>query len=360
MAIMDFSKAFDTVPHNRLLLKLDNYGIRGNLLTWISNFLKYRSQRVVVGGEHSAWTDVVSGVPQGTVLGPLLFLAYINDLPQNLNSEVRLFADDCVIYHEIHSEHDHTLLQNDLITLEKWQFDWQMTFNVKKCFIMRITHTRNPKIFAYKLGNHLLQETTSHPYLGITISNNLSWSTHINNITSSANRSLGFIKRNLYSCSKPTKQTAYFALVRPLLEYSNSVWDPHQKELINKIENVQKKAARFTTNTYDKTTSITQLIKDLNWDTLQNRRTANRLTILHKARQDQLALPVKTLLQPSMRQSRYTHPDSYQIITSTKNCHKYSYFPRTVIDWNRLPHSIIQIQDSSSFKAAVLDHLRQD
>ena len=131
MVIMDFSKAFDTVPHNRLLLKLDRYGIRGNLLAWISNFLKCRVQRVVVGGEHSAWTDVVSGVPQGTGLGPLLFLAYINDLPNNLNSEVRLFADDCVVYRQIQNDFDHTLLQDDLITLEKWQNDWQMSFNVK-------------------------------------------------------------------------------------------------------------------------------------------------------------------------------------------------------------------------------------
>ena len=259
---MDFSKAFDTVPHNRLLLKLDRYGIRGNLLAWISNFLKGRAQRVVVGGEHSAWTDVVSGVPQGTVLGPVLFLAYINDLPNNLNSEVRLFADDCVVYRQIQNDLDHTLLQDDLITLEKWQNDWQMSFNVKKCFIMRITYVRNPKIFDYKLGECILEETNSHPYLGVNITNNLSWSTHISNITSSANRSLGFIKRYLYSCSKPIKQTAYMALVRPLLEYSNSVWDPYQKELINKIENIQKKAARFTTNTYNKTTSITQLIKD--------------------------------------------------------------------------------------------------
>ena len=225
---------------------------------------------------------------------------------------------------------------------------------------MRLTHARNTKLFDYKLGECILDETDSHAYLGVNITNNLSWSTHINNITSSANRSLGFLRRNLYSCSKPIKQTAYMALVRPLLEYSNSVWDPHQKELINKIENIQKKAARFTTNTYDKTTSITQLIKDLNWDTLQNRRTANRLTILHKAKQGCLALPLENLLHPSLRQSRHSHPESYQIITSTKNCHKYSYFPRTVIDWNNLPYPIIQIQDSETFKTAVLEHLRQD
>ena len=202
---MDFSKAFDSVPHNRLLLKLNHFGIQNNLLVWISNFLKHREQRVVVGGEHLAWTDVIitSGVPQGTVLGPLLFLAYINDLPSNISSNVRLFADDCVIYRQIVNDHDHISLQEDLNTLEKWQRDWQMKFNAKKCFTMRITHNRNPKIFNYKLGECILETTNSHPYLSVCITSNLSWSTHINNITSSANRSLGFIRRNLYSCSKP-------------------------------------------------------------------------------------------------------------------------------------------------------------
>ena len=101
MIILDFSKAFDTVPHNRLLNKLDRYGIRNKTHTWISNFLKYRKQRVVIGGEHSTWTQVMSGVPQGTVLGPLLFLTYINDLPNHIHSSIRLFADDCVLYREI-------------------------------------------------------------------------------------------------------------------------------------------------------------------------------------------------------------------------------------------------------------------
>ena len=149
------------------------------------------------------------------------------------------------------------------------------------------------------------------------------------------------------------------SLVRPLVEYSSSVWDPHQKDLISKIELIQKRAARFTTNTYDRTTSITHLIKDLNWDTLQNRRTANRLGILHKARQGLLALPVENLLQPNLRHSRHSHSESYQIIACAKNCYKHSYFPKTVIDWNNLPLSTIQIQDATNFKSAVLAQLKQ-
>ena len=189
-------------------------------------------------------------------------MTYINDLPLNINSQVRLFADDCVLYRQIVNDTDHNILQEDLNTLVQRQNDWQLCFNVKKCFAMRITHARNLKVFDYKLGDHILEEVSNYPYLGVNISNNLSRSTHINNITSSANRSLGFIRRNLYACPKSIKQTAYMSLVRPLVEYSSSVWDPHQKDLISEIERIQKRAARFTTITYDRTTSITQVIKD--------------------------------------------------------------------------------------------------
>jgi hypothetical protein len=133
--ILDFSKAFDTVPHNRLILKLTQTGVNQQIITWISAFLKGRKQRVVVGGDHSEWVGVDSGVPQGTVLGPLLFLIYINDLPDQLQSTVHLFADDCIIYTNIKSPHDAQKLQNDLIKLTAWERRWQMSFNANKCFV---------------------------------------------------------------------------------------------------------------------------------------------------------------------------------------------------------------------------------
>ena len=194
MIIMDFSKAFDTVPHNRLLNKYNNTH------TWISNFLKCRKQRVVVGGEHSTWTNVVSIVPQGTVLGPLLFLIYINDLSDNIHSTVRLFADDCVLYREIKHEFDSHELQKELNRLAQWEHDWQ------KCFVMRITHARHVRHFNYTLGDSTLQETDSHPYLGVCITKDLTCNKHIHQITDSANRTLAFVRRNLHSCPQTSKQ----------------------------------------------------------------------------------------------------------------------------------------------------------
>lgn len=360
MVIMDFSKAFDVVPHNRLLQKLTRYGIHNKTHAWISSFLKHRVQRVVVGGEHSTWADVVSGVPQGTVLGPLLFLAYINDLPNNINSSVRLFADDCVLYREIQNEFDSQSLQEDLNTLVTWEHDWQMHFNPQKCFVMRLTHARSPKFFNYKLGDSILQQTDSHPYLGVTITSNLTWNKHINNITASANRTLGFVRRNLYQCPQHIKESAYKTLVRPLTEYSSSVWDPYTQVLINKLEMVQRRAVRFCLNDY-KTKSkgcVTDMLNKLEWETLAERRHIRRLAIFHKAVNGHLSLPVGNLLQPSQRSSRHSNSKAFNTIATSKDCYKYSFLPKTIKDWNNLPETIVATSEPNQFKQALEVHQR--
>ena len=152
VAILDFSKAFDTVPHAGLLGKLEHYGIDSKILLWITNFLNNRKQRVVVDGSFSNYADVESGVPQGTVLGPLLFLLHINDLPSCVNSKVRLFADDCLLYREIKNNQDQIDMQRDLDALMDWGSTWGMKFNAKKCNIMRVSRSRKPLQHFYSLG----------------------------------------------------------------------------------------------------------------------------------------------------------------------------------------------------------------
>ena len=143
MAILDFTKAFDKVPHKRLIHKLNYNGITGSIATWIETFLTGRTQQVVVNGATSSSTIVTSGVPQGTVLGPQLFLLYINDLPDNLSTSVRLFADDCILYTPIRTQNDFSLLQNDLLKLQKRQDTWLMKFNPDKCYtISKFIHDR--------------------------------------------------------------------------------------------------------------------------------------------------------------------------------------------------------------------------
>ena len=157
--IMDFAKAFDKVPHRRLLYKFDYYGIRGSTHKWITSWLSERFQKVVLDGQASDPVAVLSGVPQGSVLGPVLFLIFINDLPENIRSSIRLFADDCVLYRNIESPMDCQILQDDLNSLAQWETDWQMKFNVAKCYSMRVTrHPPDLHIhFDYTLHQHRLE-----------------------------------------------------------------------------------------------------------------------------------------------------------------------------------------------------------
>jgi hypothetical protein len=225
--LLDFSKAFDKVPHERLLLKLHYYGIRGLTLQWIKNFLLDRTQQVLLEGTQSKTCPVDSGVPQGTVLGPILFLLFINDLPDVVSSRARLFADDSFLYRVINNPSDQVRLQEDLKSLAIWEITWQMSFNEDKCFTLHITKKRKTTEYDYKLHDQKLAVTKDNKYLGVTISTDLSWNSHINNIYAKANRTISFLRRNIHSCPKEVKRNAYTTLVRPSVEYASAVWDPY-------------------------------------------------------------------------------------------------------------------------------------
>ena len=162
---LDFSKAFDKVPHNRLLHKLDYYD-----LEWIKQFLVGRTQQVVIENKLSDLTPVTSGVPQGSVLGPLLFLLFINDLPRSIDSVVKLYADDVLMYRSIKDPSDHQALQNDLNKLAHWSTIWQMPFNLTKCEYLIVTNKSSPLMYHYKLNDYEIQRVQSAKYLGLTIS----------------------------------------------------------------------------------------------------------------------------------------------------------------------------------------------
>ena len=207
--LLDFSKGFDKVPHQRLLEKLCHYGVRDSLNKWIADFLTDRQQEVVLEGTHSNAANVTSGVPQGTVLGPLLFLVYINDMPEKISSTTRLFADDSLVYRIIRSKEDQTLLQQDLDKLQKWEHDWLMQFNADKCEVIRITNKRNPLAHDYDIHGTKLQTVKNAKYLGVTISSDLSWNTHVDTTAKKATTSLNFLKRNLHSCPSTVKDKCY-------------------------------------------------------------------------------------------------------------------------------------------------------
>ena len=268
---MDFSKAFDKVPHERLLLKLHYVGVRGQLLSWIRDFLTDRTQQVILEGKKSNQSHVSSGVPQGTVLGPLLFLVFINDFLDYVSSEIRLFADNALLYRPIRSQDDVTSLQKDLENLQVWEDRWFMSFNPDKCEVLRITNKRKNILETdYTIHGSTLRTADNAKYLGVTIQkSNLSWKPHINNITKRANSTLSFLRWNLRKCPSKIKEQAYRTFVCPTLEYASSVWDSSIKDQVTRIEKVQRRAARFTKADFHPKHSVTKMLNDLQWQTLQ-------------------------------------------------------------------------------------------
>jgi len=355
--VMDFSKAFDKVSHYLLTQKLQRYGIQGNTNRWIQNWLSNRKQTVVLEGERSYTANVLSGVPQGSVLGPCLFLYYINDIPENVRSTVRLFADDTIMYITVGSTDDALRLQEDLNRLSKWEKTWQMAFHPDKCQVINICRRRQVLHHNYMLHGLSLNHVNSAKYLGVTLTHDLSWNKHINNISSKANNTLSFLKRNLQINNTNLKATAYQTLVRPQLEYASCVWDPYTKTNINRLEMIQRRAARYTLNRYNNTSSVTDMLQTLNWPTLESRRKTQRLLMMYKIHQGLVVLDnVDNRLTPSTRVLRTTHNQSYDVPYSRANYHQYSFIPRSVRDWNDLPGQVVAAPTLSQFRGRLLAH----
>ena len=350
LIIMDFAKAFDKVPHQRLLYKLKYYGITDNTLHWIEAFLTDRTQTVVINGTSYTSVQVTSGVPQGTVLGPILFLIYINDFPEYLqHSKLRLFADDSIIYKDINTQDDCNKLQTDLDSAARWEADWLMAFHPDKCTKLTISHKKHTYKHDYTLHNHTLESVTSAKYLGITLQSNLKWNTHCNNIISNAHKSLGFLKRNLQVSNTQIKSRAYQAIIRPKLEYSCTVWDPHTAQYTHKIEMIQRRAARYVHNNYHNTSSVTNMINTLQWPTLAERRLKTRLIMFYKIVHNLIAIPSDILI-PTDSRTRQHHAYTYRHLQASKDSYKHSFFPYTIVQWNILPSSVVNSPSVDIFR----------
>ena len=246
---LDLRKAFDSVPHKRLLLKLEKLGASGNVLKWISEFLTNRLQRVVLNGQSSEWTDVSSGVPQGSVLGPLIFIImYVNDLPDQVNSFCKLFADDAKLYKDLQNLEDFETIQNDLNKLCQWTIKWLMLFNVDKCKVMHIGKD-NPG-FEYEKtdkdrNTKVLKSVDGEKDLGVYIQENLKFDKHISLTVNRANRLVGLIKRAFSYLDEETLLVLFKTLIRPILDYGNTIWFPTLKKDVRAIENVQRRLTRL-------------------------------------------------------------------------------------------------------------------
>jgi len=214
---LDFAKAFDKVPYMRLFKKLECHGLNGLVLDWVKNWLCGRRQKVSISKESSSWQDVTSGVPQGSVLGPVLFIIYINDLETDLLSKIGKFADDTKMSKCVNSLRDAEVLRDDLKKLYEWSRSWQMQFNKDKCVVMHIGRKNNK--FEYKLGDTVLTKSVQERDLGIIVDNRLKFSEQCNVAIKNANSTLAIIRRNIKNKNKNIITRLYKGLVRPKLEF---------------------------------------------------------------------------------------------------------------------------------------------
>ena len=347
--VMDFSKAFDKVGHKRLLEKVTRYGITGATRRWIETFLADRKQRVVLEGQQSSVAPVTSGVPQGSVLGPCLFLLFIKDLAEGIEGSVRLFADDTIAYMVVDNLSDAARLQRDLDRLERWEDLWQMEFHPGKCQVLRVTTKRKVNVVeaSYSLRGHTLEVVDNARYLGVTVSGDLKWNRHITKVVNKANSTLACLKRNVKVPCKEVKAAAYTALVRPHLEYAASVWDPppskdrKTKGLANKLEMVQRSSARWVFSKYrygPNTTGPTEMISQLGWPLLSTRRYVSRLCLMFKMHRGMVRMQYSSLLVPHPYDLHEHHPYAFVSLDRSplKLYFSNSFFPRTVTQWNSL------------------------
>ena len=397
----DFTKAFDSVNHDIILDKLKNqYDIDGLLLKFFVAYLKDRVQRVVINGEFSENKPVLSGVPQGSILGPTLFVLFINDIENNLNegTTIKLYADDTKLYREIKNNEDHIKLQEDINKLNDWAVNNKMKFHPDKCKVLPVTLKRNvPANYVYKLGDASITYVESEKDLGVNFNSCLSWTQHCNFLYSRANSMLGLARRTchfIYNTRK--KRSIYLALVRSQFEHCSTVWWPGNKTSRAKLESIQRKAVRWILNMpiYNNSLSSAdyfKLCKQLDLLSLELRAELKDLKMLYDIINNISPIELPSYIswfRGASRTLRSTHMDSYSLVSNIQprisiryngsNADRVtqssgvdppdqtassfgkfsnSYFYRVLQSWNRLPLEIRKAENRNMFLKSLEKHL---
>lgn len=348
----DFQKAFDSVPHSRLLCKCKAVGIQGKLLAWIKAFLTGRSQRVVVNGCSSDYMPVASGVPQGSVLGPLLFLIYINDLPDVIQNVSKLFADDAKV---LSASSKNVSLQDDINNITDWCNKWQLYLNTEKCSVLHIGKTSYSNNYTITCQNVSTILKTSHleKDLGILIDNKLKFDQHITSIVGKANRMVGLIRRSFDFLDAHSFQLLFKAMVRPILEYGQVVWSPHQKYLIGELEGVQRRATKMIPGS--KNLEYGTRLKWLNLQSLENRRKRGDLIETYKYLNG-LYSTERNFFELNKNSITRGHHLKIKHQYSRLDNRKYFFANRVVEDWNNLPAHVVKADSVNCFKNRLDKH----
>ena len=352
---LDFQKAFDKVPHQRLLLKLKAHGIGDSITDWIKQWLTDRRQRVVADGEVSTWKSVLSGVPQGSVLGPILFLIYINDLDDSITSNVLKFADDTKLFRKVNTDGDKQHLQNDLDRLMKWSEKWQMLFNFGKC---KCLHTGHGNLNVnYKMGDTVLGTTVKEKDLGVTISADMKVSEQCGIAASKGNQILGLIRRNITYKGKKLIIPLYKAIVRPHLEYCIQAWRPYRKKDMDTLERIQRRATKMIPELRD--LSYEERLKECGLTTLETRRLRGDQIEVFKILNGYENIDRNMFF--SLKKDSRTRGHEVKLVKDQcrLDIRKHSFSQRTINKWNKLSTDCVTTSSVNMFKNKVDTYLRR-
>ena len=365
---MDFMKAFDKVPHRRLVHKVEKYGIKGKVLSWINNFLSDRTQCVVINGVTSGIGKVTSGIPQGSVLGPLLFVIYINDLPDVVDkfTLVFLFADDTKLFRHIQSSADVLILQSDIQKLSAWSKKWLLRFHPDKCVAMNLGKReyvvsgyeytldgRKIEKSIYSMEGQALNITDCEKDLGVHIDKDLNFKKHISLATAKANRIMAIIFKTFDYMDETMFKQLYKSLVRPHLEYGAPVWSPYEGEIKKQLENVQKRATKRVPRV--SSLDYPDRLKQLNIPTLAYRRVRGDMIQMYKLHYGFYDKSLPDMFTLNTRQSQ-GHNKKYRVKGSSSNPRKYNFAVKSIPLWNSLPPEAVDAEDIKSFEIALDEH----
>ena len=357
-AFADMSKAFDRVSHKGLLYKLEQIGIRGKALAWCRAYLENRKQRVIVNGQSSDESTIQAGVPQGSILGPLFFLIYMNDLPEEIHINLRLYADDVSLFLEYNNrEAAIAIMEENLEKLTSWADSWWMTFNPDKSEILNFSRKRNmDREIVVNMEDKEVIQVISHKHLGINLQEDGKWSTHIDDITRKANRRVDILSSLKNLLNRNSLEKLFITYIRPILEYGNVIWSNLNHYEATELEKIQLKAARVVLGA-KKGTSHAKLYDDLGWATLENRRKYHCLVQFYKIKHGN-APELLTEIIPRNISQRSTYQtrniDDMDIPRGSTEIYLKSFIPETSRNWNNLPDTTKYLNNLEDFKERVM------
>lgn len=333
----DISKAFERVSHPATLLKLESYGISPKIISWFKSFLTGRRQRTCVGGEYSDWGNIMAGVPQGSVLGPILFLLFINDLPDAIQTDTRLFADDTSMMYAHQPLDDITATINeDLQRLDNWSKIWLVDLNPTKTKCMQVNLAINSVTVSPSMDNTPIDVVDHHKHLGVLLNNRANWTHHIDYIIAKISRRIGILRSLKFKLNRQSLRTIYMTHIRSILEYCGPLWDNCTDEQSDKLESLQREAARIITG-LPQYCSNENLLTECGLPLLETRRRSQRLTnfynIVHNERPQYLFD-----LLPEMRRDAtgrtLRNAEDITTLHGRLETHNSSFLPQCIKDWN--------------------------